>query len=82
LDPECIILDEIDAGLDIDALSFLKQNIDIWKKKGKTVIIITHNFHLLDSITVDNIVVMKDGEIVKQGGKGVIEEIRRTGFQD
>jgi Fe-S cluster assembly ATPase SufC len=43
---------------------------------------ITHNFHLLDSITVDNIIIMKDGEIVKQGERNLVEEIRKTGFQD
>ena len=82
LEPECIILDEIDAGLDIDAISFLRDSIDTWKTKGKTIIIITHNFHLLDSIMVDNIIIMKDGQIVKQGERNLVEEIRKTGFQD
>lgn len=60
LDPQIIILDEIDAGLDVDALALLKQRVDIWRSSGKTILIISHNFHLLDSINVDRIMIMRD----------------------
>ena len=66
LDPSVIILDEVDSGLDIDAIDILRQNIDKWHESGKTIILITHNFHLLDSIRVDNILIMKDGIIDRQ----------------
>jgi len=60
LSPEIIILDEIDSGLDIGAIDILRQYIDKWRSMSKTIIIITHNFHLLDSISSDNVVIMHD----------------------
>ncbi len=59
LDPECIVLDEIDSGLDIGALDLLSKKIDMWRKEGKTCIIISHNFHLLDTVRVDRVIIMK-----------------------
>jgi Fe-S cluster assembly ATP-binding protein len=58
LSPSIIILDEIDSGLDIGAIELLRQYID--KCMSKTIIIITHNFHLLDSISADSVVIMHD----------------------
>lgn len=58
LDPRCILLDEIDSGLDITAIELLAKYISAWRAKGKTCIIISHNFHLLDSISVDQVVLM------------------------
>jgi Fe-S cluster assembly ATP-binding protein len=81
LDPQYIFLDEIDAGLDIDALSILSSRIDIWRKSGKTVVIITHNFHLLDAVSVDNIVIMKDGDIVEKWWRELVEQVRKNGFK-
>lgn len=60
LSPEIIILDEIDSGLDIGAIEILRQHIDNWRSMSKTIIIITHNFHLLDSIHADNVIIMHD----------------------
>lgn len=59
LDPSVIILDEIDSGLDVDALELLRQKIEKWRASGKTIIIISHNFHLLGSINVNRIIIMK-----------------------
>lgn len=81
LDPRVILLDEIDSGLDIDALSILSKNIEKWRSIGKTVILITHNFHLLDAVSVDHIVLMKSGHIVEHGEKELIERVRNNGFQ-
>lgn len=47
LNPKIIILDEIDSGLDIDALSVLEEQINKWKSEEKTLLIISHNLHLL-----------------------------------
>ena len=59
LDPSVIFLDEIDAGLDIGAIEILARQIDKWRSMSKLVIIISHNFHLLDSIKVDQVMIMK-----------------------
>ncbi len=66
LDPSIIILDEVDSGLDIDAIDILRQHIDKWHSLGKTIILITHNFHLLDTIDVDKIIIMREGSIDRQ----------------
>ena len=76
LDPKVIILDEIDSGLDIDAIDILRQHIDTWRIAGKTIILITHNFHLLDSIDVDRIIVMRDGQIEREGDRSLVTTIR------
>ena len=60
LDPEIILLDEIDSGLDIGALEILSLQIDKWRSMSKIVIIISHNFHLLDRVNVDGVIIMKD----------------------
>ena len=60
LDPKCIFLDEIDAGLDIGAINLLSNHIEKWRSSGKICVIISHNFHLLDSINVDTVIIMKD----------------------
>lgn len=59
LDPSCIFLDEIDSGLDIGAIDILSKQIEKWRSMAKLVIIISHNFHLLDSINVDRVLIMK-----------------------
>jgi Fe-S cluster assembly ATP-binding protein len=81
LDPSIIILDEVDSGLDIDAIDILRQEIDKWHLAGKTIILITHNFHLLDTIDVDKIIIMKDGHIDRQGDRSLIADIRTQGYK-
>lgn len=76
LNPSTIILDEVDSGLDIDAIEILRQQIMQYREQKKTVILITHNFHLLDSIDIDRIVVMRDGQIEKQGDRSLLTDIR------
>jgi Fe-S cluster assembly ATP-binding protein len=81
LDPAYILLDEIDSGLDIDALSLLSAKIRKWKDDAKTIIIITHNFHLLDAVDVDRIIIMKDWQIDRYGEIDLVEDIRKYGFK-
>jgi Fe-S cluster assembly ATP-binding protein len=55
-----IILDEIDSGLDIDAIRVLRNHVETWRTNGKTIIIISHNFHLLENIKVDKVLILRD----------------------
>lgn len=59
LDPRVIVLDEIDSGLDIGAIDILSKEIDKWRSMSKLIIIISHNFHLLDTVNVDRVIIMK-----------------------
>jgi Fe-S cluster assembly ATPase SufC len=80
LDPSCILLDEIDAGLDIGAIEILSKQIEKWRSMSKLVIIISHNFHLLDTINVDKVLIMKSGQIDRHGGQEMIDTVRKSGF--
>lgn len=80
LNPEIIILDEIDSGLDIDAINTLQEQIKKWKADHKTIIIISHNLHLLGQISVDEIILMKDGKITEIGDASLLKVIEQQGF--
>ena len=80
LNPSLIILDEIDSGLDIDAISVLQEQINKWKAEKKTIIIISHNLHLLENLNIDTITILKDGEILESGDKKLLEKIKQDGF--
>ena len=80
LEPSCIFLDEIDSGLDIWALDLLSKKLEIWRSEGKICIIISHNFHLLDTIDVDRVIIMKSWQIDRHGGQELIQRIRESWF--
>lgn len=80
LNPSIIILDEIDSGLDIDAISILQEQIEKWKKENKTIIIISHNLHLLEKISIDEAVLMKSGKVTEKWDKSLLAQIEEQGF--
>ena len=81
LDPNLIILDETDSGLDIDALKIVTEGVNKLKTKSNSFLIITHYQKLLDYIKPDFVHVMNDGSIVKSGGSEIASEIEKDGFQ-
>lgn len=78
--PKYIILDEIDSGLDLDAFKTVATMLQSISGPENSIIIITHYFTILEYIDVDTVFVMKDGQIVKQGGKELAKEISENGF--
>lgn len=80
--PKYIILDEIDSGLDLDAFKTVATMLQSLSSPENSIIIITHYFTILDYINVDKVFVMKAGEVVKEGGKELVEEIKKNGFGD
>jgi len=80
--PKYIILDEIDSGLDLDAFKTVATMLQSLSSPENSIIIITHYFTILDYINVDKVFVMKAGEVVKEGGKELVEEIKENGFED
>merc|ERR1711977_519042 len=64
LEPDLCILDEIDSGLDIDALREVAEAVNLLRKRKPklSVILITHYQRLLDYIEPDFVHIMKDGE--------------------
>lgn len=80
LDPTLTILDEIDSGLDIDALKIVAEGVNQLKTPEKGYLLITHYQRLLDYITPDRVHVMQDGRIVKSGGKELALELESRGY--
>lgn len=80
LKPHFAILDEIDSGLDVDALKIVGENVNQMRGDKFGALVITHYQRLLDYITVDYVHVMINGNIVKSGGKELITKIDNEGY--
>ncbi len=81
LEPELIILDEIDSGLDIDALKAVAEGINRMKNGERSFIIITHYSRILDYVHPDYIHVLQDGKIVKTGGAELVKTLEAEGYK-
>ena len=81
LEPELIILDEIDSGLDIDALKAVSEQINKMNDGSRTFLVITHYSRLLDYINPDYIHVLQDGRIVKTGGSELVKVLEDEGYK-
>ena len=82
LEPNLILLDEIDSGLDVDALKIVANSINEYYQEYKpSILIITHHQKILDLIKPDYIHIMKNGSIVKSGDKSLAEQIEHEGFK-
>lgn len=80
LDPKLVILDEIDSGLDIDALRIVANGVNAMKSEERGFLIITHYQRLLNYITPDYVHVMMQGRIVKSGGPELAERLEAEGY--
>lgn len=81
LEPRMILLDEIDSGLDVDALRIVSSSImEYYKEKKPSILIITHHNEILNVIKPDYVHVIKDGSIVKSGDNTLAEAIEKNGF--
>ncbi len=80
LDPSLSILDETDSGLDVDALKIVADGVNALRSPQKSAIIVTHYHKLLEYVQPDFVHVLKDGRIVKTGGRELIEAIESEGF--
>ena len=81
LEPKIALLDEIDSGLDIDALKIVAKEINKnFKKTNIGILIITHYQRILNYVTPDHVHVIADGKIVKSGGKELALELEEKGY--
>ena len=82
LNPAIAFLDEIDSGLDIDALKTVATElVAIQKQQGMALVIVSHNPKILDFIKPDKIHVMSKGKIVAQGGNEIVRKIEQGGYE-
>ena len=79
LNPKFLMFDEIDTGVDVDALKTIAQFMEK-NKKGKTYLLITHYNRILKYVKPDVVLVMINGKIVKQGDYRLAEEIEKKGY--
>ena len=80
LEPQLIILDETDSGLDIDALKVVADGVNAQRSIKNAIIVITHYQRLLDYIVPDYVHVLNDGRIVKSGDKSLALELEDKGY--
>lgn len=84
LDPSIAILDEIDSGLDVDALRIVGRNITNLTKERKDemgVLLITHYQRLLDYVTPDFVHIFMQGKIVKTGDATLAKRVEEEGYE-
>ncbi|EWG11684.1 MULTISPECIES: Fe-S cluster assembly ATPase SufC [Bacillales] len=80
LEPKMAILDEIDSGLDIDALKVVSKGINEMRGEEFGCLIITHYQRLLNYITPDHVHVMMQGRVVKSGGPELAQRLEAEGY--
>ena len=80
LKPKFAVLDEIDSGLDIDALKVVSKGINEMRGEGFGCLIITHYQRLLDYITPDKVNIIMQGKIVRTGGPELAKKLEEQGY--
>ena len=80
LEPTLSILDETDSGLDVDALKIVAQGVNSLRNEDNSYLVITHYKRLLDYIVPDVVHVLKDGRIVRTGGRSLVDIIEEKGY--
>ena len=80
LKPKFAILDEIDSGLDVDALRIVGENVNSMKSNDFGALIITHYERLLDYIKADYVHILMNGKVVKDGGLELMERVDKEGY--
>lgn len=80
LRPKLLILDEIDSGLDVDALRIVANQINKLREEGTSLLIITHYARILNYLDVDKVHVYVDGKVALTGDKSLAYEVEETGY--
>ena len=79
-EPSLCILDEMDSGLDIDALRIAADGVNALHSPKRAMVVITHYQRLLNYIVPDVVHVMSKGRVVKSGGKELALELEASGY--
>jgi Fe-S cluster assembly ATP-binding protein len=80
LQPHLAILDEIDSGLDVDALQNVAACVNSLRDQKRGFLMITHYQRLLNYIEPDFVHVLSEGKIIKSGGKEMALEVESQGY--
>jgi Fe-S cluster assembly ATP-binding protein len=81
LEPKIAILDEVDSGLDIDAIQLVARAVNTLKgSRQTTILLITHYARILQYIRADYVHIMKEGRIVREGDVQLAHELEKKGY--
>jgi Fe-S cluster assembly ATP-binding protein len=80
LEPRLCVLDEIDSGLDIDAVRAVADGVNALRSPERAMLMITHYQRLLDYVVPDRVHVLSDGRVVESGGAELAKDLERTGY--
>lgn len=80
LESEMSILDEIDSGLDIDALRDVSAAVNGLKRDDKSILMVTHYKRLLDYIKPQYVHIMEAGRITQTGGMDLVDQLEAGGY--
>ena len=81
LDPKIAILDEIDSGLDIDAVREVAEAVAAMRRDDIGVLMITHYSRILEYVKPDRVHIMIDGRIVESGGPELADVLEAGGYE-
>lgn len=82
LESKLLILDEIDSGVDVDAMGKIARFILKHKTGDSSILIITHSTRILRYLKPDRVFVMRDGAIIETGNATLAKRIEHSGFDD
>ena len=80
LQPRLALLDEIDSGLDIDAMKVVAEGVNSLRGADRGILMVTHYQRLLDHIVPDVVHVLVDGRVVKSGDKNLALDVEERGY--
>jgi Fe-S cluster assembly ATP-binding protein len=81
LQPRLAMLDEIDSGLDIDAMRVVADGVNSLRNAERAILLVTHYQRLLDYVVPDYVHVLVDGRIVKSGNAELARELEANGYE-
>lgn len=81
LNPDILFFDEIDTGVDVDALKLIGQFLNNFKTKNKTYVLITHYQRILKYLKPDRVLVLMDGKLVAEGDETLVDKIEEKGYE-
>jgi Fe-S cluster assembly ATP-binding protein len=80
LQPKLVILDEIDSGVDVDAIKVICDNINEHIDNKTSLIIITHYPRILEYLKPNFVHIMRDGKLIKTGSMELVELLETEGY--
>ena len=81
LDPRLVMLDEIDSGLDLDAIKVISGVIKSQKSSRKSFLVVTHYRKMLEELNPDRVHILSSGKIARSGDISLLNEVEKKGYQ-